>query len=52
MIRVKILSVWPGNAVKENPDLIEIGYILELTKNATIQIWLDIENANFIRIKS
>ena len=52
MIRVKILTVWPSDAVKKNPNLIEIRNIFELGKNAQIQIWLNVKYANFIRIKS
>jgi len=52
MIWIEILSVWPSDAVKKNPDLIEIGNIFELGKNATIQIWLNVKQTNFTRIKS
>ena len=38
MVWIEILSVWPNDAVKKYPDLIEIGNIFELGKNATIQI--------------
>jgi hypothetical protein len=52
MVWIEILSVWPNDAVKKYPDLIEIGNIFELGKNATIQIGLNVKHSNFIHIKS